>query len=125
MPSAISFCCAEDRAYLREIEPLTGRQEYIFPGTRDRKKHLGASTLTGALKKVTRTTPVSTDNLRTLAATALGELGYQAEQIQSQLLSQTGDEQTDRQAYLEKRREMLQAWADYLDNTVIGKVTRR
>ena len=81
--------------------------------------------MTGALKKVTRTTPVSTDNLRTLAATALGELGYQAEQIQSQLLNQTGDEQNDRQAYLEKRREMLQAWADYLDNTVIGKVTRR
>ncbi len=110
---------------LREMEPITGRQEYIFPGTRDRKKHLGASTLTGALKKVTRTTPVSTDNLRTLAATALGELGYQAEQIQSQLLNQTGDEQSDRQLYQEKRREMLQAWADYLDNTVIGKVTRR
>ncbi len=109
---------------LREIEPITGRQEYIFPGTPDRKKHLAASTLSAALKKVTRTTPVSTDNLRTLAATALGELGYQAEQIQSQLLNQTGDEPADRQTYLDKRREMLQAWADYLDNTAIGKVTR-
>jgi len=109
---------------LREIEPITGRQEYIFPGTRNRKKHLATSTLSAALKKVTRTTPVSTDNLRTLAATALGELGYQAEQIQSQLLNQTGDEPADRQAYLDKRREMLQAWADYLDNTAIGKVTR-
>ncbi|EKF73516.1 integrase family protein [Alcanivorax hongdengensis A-11-3] len=110
---------------LREMEPLTGRQEYVFPGSRDRRKHLGSSTLTGALKKVTRSNPVSSDNLRTLAATALGELGYQAEQIQAQLINQSGDEQTDRSAYLEKRREMLQAWADYLDNTVIGKVTRR
>ncbi|WP_156501208.1 tyrosine-type recombinase/integrase, partial [Alcanivorax sp. HI0044] len=109
---------------LREIEPITGRQEYIFPGTRDRKKHLGANTLSSALRKVTRSTPVSTDNLRTLAATALGELGYQAEQIQSQLLNQSGEEPTDRQAYQDKRREMLQAWADYLDNTAIGKVTR-
>ncbi|MDX1803477.1 MAG: integrase arm-type DNA-binding domain-containing protein [Alcanivorax sp.] len=110
---------------LREMEPLTGRQEYVFPGKRDRKKHLGASAISGALKKVTRTSPVSTDNLRTLAATALGELGYQAEQIQAQLINQNGDEKVDRDAYLAKRREMLQAWADYLDNTVIGKVARR
>ncbi len=109
---------------LRELEPLTGRQEYVFPGSNDRHKHLGSSSISKTLKKVTRGDLVNTDNLRTLAATALGELGYQAEQIQAQLLDQDA-EQPDREGYAEKRREMLQDWADYLEGTLLGKVARR
>ncbi|KGD64787.1 integrase family protein [Alcanivorax nanhaiticus] len=110
---------------LREMEPLTGRHEYVFPGSRDRKSHLGASTISGALRKVTRSNPVTPDTLRSLAASALGELGYQAEQIQAQLLDLNGDTPPDRETYPEKRREMLQAWADYLDGSLLGRVSRR
>lgn len=110
---------------LREMEPLTGRYEYIFPGTRDKKKPLGSNAIRGALKKVTKPQKINTDKLRTLAAVALGELGYQAEQIQSQLIEQTGDKDNDDQAHLQKRREMLQDWADYLDGSLIGKAVKR
>ncbi|MGB2247029.1 MAG: tyrosine-type recombinase/integrase [Alcanivorax sediminis] len=110
---------------LRELEPLTGRHEYVFPGSGGKKNHLGASTISGALRKVTRSNPVTPDTLRTLAATALGELGYQAEQIQAQLLDQNDDAVLDRDHYPEKRREMLQAWADYLEGSLLGKVARR
>lgn len=111
---------------LREMEPLTGRSEYVFPGNNDRKKHLGPAAITGALKKVTRNAPINSADLRILAANALGELGYQADQIQAQLLNQSDEElASNRASYLEKRREMLQAWADYLDNSVIGRVSKR
>lgn len=109
---------------LREMEPLTGRQEYVFPGSKDKHKHLGSRSISDTLKKVTRGDLVNTDNLRTLAATALGELGYQAEQIQAQLLDHNS-ESPDREDYAHKRREMLQDWADYLDGTLLGKVARR
>ena len=110
---------------LQELEPLTGRHEYVFPGNRDKQQHLGASTITGALRKVTRNNPVTPDTLRTLAATALGELGYQAEQIQAQLLDQHDAQAAHKDDYPEKRREMLQAWADYLEGSLLGRLARR
>ena len=106
---------------LREMEPLTGRHEFIFSSQKDDRKPLAVRTLTGAVKRLGRHAPVSNDKLREMAANALGELGYQAEQIQAQLLNQPAAAGNDRGAEREsqaRRREMLQAWADYLDDTL-------
>lgn len=106
---------------LRELEPITGRHEYVFPGTRNPKRSMRSSTLRQAIRTVSNISPLSADDLRTLAASALGEVGYQAEQIQ--LLLEKPDEANGNGKHTEQRRDLLQAWADYLDRLRGGKTT--
>lgn len=106
-------------ALLRELEPVTGRHEYVFPASRNPKRHMGSATLRHAMKRVSSASPLDVGNLRSLAASALGEVGYQAEQIQA-LLQQAEEGEEEQQ--LNARRDLLQSWADYLDKVRSGKV---
>ena len=56
---------------------------------------------------------------RAMASTLLDELGYEADIIERQLAHGDTDKVRavyNRAAYMDKRRVMMQAWADYLDH---------
>jgi integrase len=55
---------------------------------------------------------------RTMASTLLNELGWNPDAIERQLAHDERDESRasyNHAQYLDERRQMMQAWADYLD----------
>lgn len=70
---------------------------------------------------------MSGHGFRAMARTILDEvLGYRSEIIEQQLAHQVRDplgRAYNRTAHLEDRKEMMQAWADYLDTLTVRQPT--
>ncbi|SEG49343.1 tyrosine-type recombinase/integrase [Marinobacterium lutimaris] len=105
---------------LRELEPLTRRSKYVFPGVRGASRPLSENGVRTALLNMGYDNNTHTAHgFRATARTLLDEvLGYRFEWIEQQLAHEVRD--TNGRAYnrtqhLEQRREMMQRWADYLD----------
>ena len=63
---------------------------------------------------------------RTLAASALEEIGYRREVIDRQLAHKERNKIQAayfRAEFIKERKELLQAWADHIDSLRTGKVT--
>lgn len=106
---------------LRELHPLTGRHEYVFPGVADKTKPMSGGTVNAALRRAGYSTRAqhTGHGFRAMARTILHEgLGFAAEAIEHQLAHRVPDPLGDaynRTKFLTVRRQMMQDWADYLD----------
>jgi len=108
-------------ALLRELHALTcsGPESLIFPGLRSRERPISENTINAALRRM----GYSKDEMaghgwRTVASTFLNEQGWHPDLIELQLNHEERDEVRgtyNRAQRLAERREMMQAWADYLD----------
>lgn len=115
-------------AILRELYLVTGNGRYVFPGARDRKRAMSDGTLNAALKRLGFDTQneITGHGFRAMARTILSEdeaLLFDPEHIERQLAHKTktaNGEAYDRAKYLKQRREMMQRWADYLDQLKAG-----
>ncbi len=102
---------------LSEIHPLTGHGEYVF-GVRGGARPLSESTINQALKTLGYTSDIiQPHGFRHTAATMLAELGWNTDAIDRQLAhKEQGVKGVYQKAqYLEERKRMMQAWADYAD----------
>jgi integrase len=104
---------------LRELFALTGRGKYLFPGARSPHVPMSNMTLNAALRRMgyDRNT-MTAHGFRALASTLLNELGWNPDAIERQLshLEQNKVRAAyNRAGYLDERKKMMQAWADYLD----------
>jgi len=112
-------------AILRDLEPLTGHRSYVFPSARDPKGHASPATINSALQKLGYDTKKQhcAHGFRATARTLLDELmGFRLEWIEQQLAHQVRDSlgrAYNRTKHLPQRSEMMQAWADYLDQLKI------
>jgi integrase len=110
---------------LRELYPFTGPDGLVFPGIRSATQALSENTLNAALRRMGYTKEEMTSHgFRSMASTLLNEQGWLPDAIERQLAH--CEEDGVRAAYnyaeyLPQRREMMQAWADYLDTLRIGK----
>lgn len=107
-------------AILRELHPLSGRGRYVFPGGRDPKRPLSDMALNAAFKRMGYDGETFTAHgFRAMARTMLDELlGFRPELIEHQLAHAVRDplgRAYNRTSFLPERREMMQAWADYLE----------
>jgi len=106
-------------AILEEIKPLTGNGRYVFPSSRGDGRPMSDGTIRTALKTLGYDSDVMTAHgFRTTASTLLNEQGWSADAIERQLCHMPRDQiraAYNRAQYLEERRRMMQAWADYLD----------
>lgn len=105
---------------LRELQPLTGRGEFVFPGIRDRHRPMSENTVNAALRRLGfDKDTMSGHGFRAMARTILDEvLGFRPDFIEHQLAHAVRDPNGrayNRTAHLAERRKMMQAWADYLD----------
>lgn len=107
---------------LREIEPLTGDGIYTFPSSRNARGDRAMSD--NAILAAMRGMGIGKDEMcghgfRAMARTMLDEvLGYRPELIEQQLAHQVRDPNGrayNRTKHLPERREMMQDWANYLD----------
>ncbi len=110
-------------AILKEIQPLTGNFVHVFTGARDRHKPMNPSTINTALKRLGYQQTMKAHSFRTMASSLLNEMNFNPDAIERQLAHKDKDKIRgiyNRAQYLQERREMLQQWADYLDNLKNG-----
>lgn len=110
---------------LNELKTITGNSRYLFPGQRDHSKHMSNNTILMALKRMGYKGKMTGHGFRTLAASALEEIGYRREVIDRQLAHKERNKIQAayfRAEFIKERKELLQAWADYIDSLRTGKV---
>lgn len=107
---------------LKEIHPLTGNGEYVF-GIRSGERPLSENTINAALKSLGYSGDlIQPHGFRHTAATMLAELGWNTDAIDRQLAhKEQGVKGVYQKAqFLDERRKMMQAWADYTDSLRSG-----
>jgi len=111
-------------AILEEIRLLTGAGQYVFPSSRGDGRPMSDNTIRTALISLGYSSEVQTAHgFRSIASTLLNEQGWSPDAIERQLAHAPRDNVRaayNRAAYLEERRRMMQAWADYLDGLKSG-----
>lgn len=117
--------CGQAVAILRELHPLTGRGQYVFPGGRSPRRPMSNNAINAALRRMGYGTDAMTAHgFRATARTILDEvLGYRVDYIEHQLAHAVKDPNGrayNRTAHLPERRKMMQGWADYLDGLRAG-----
>jgi len=117
--------CEQAVAILRELQPLTGRGQYVFPGGRSPRRPMSNNAINAALRRMGYGTDTMTAHgFRATARTMLDEvLGYRVDYIEHQLAHAVKDPNGrayNRTAYLPERRKMMQGWADYLEMLKAG-----
>lgn len=105
-------------ALLEEIHQLTGRGKYVFPGRNDAGKPMSEASINQVIKRIGYDRKATGHGFRHTMSTILHEQGYNTAWIELQLahVDKNSIRGTYNHAqYLDGRREMLQWYADYLD----------
>jgi integrase len=115
---------------LRELQPITGPTGPIFRSTArrtDESRFLSDNTINSALRTLGYDTKeqITGHGFRATARTLIREcLGWDKDVIERHLAHVSDEElggSYDRTTFLAQRREMVQAWADLLDDLAAGK----
>ena len=105
---------------LEQLHTLTGRGKYLFPSERGASRPLSDNGVRTALRTIGYSNEVMVPHgFRAMARTLLDEvLEYRIEWIEQQLAHVVKDPNGrayNRTKHLKQRAEMMQHWADYLD----------
>ena len=105
---------------LEDMKPFSGDGRFVFPSPSDNTRALSDNTLNGALRRLGYTKEEFTAHgFRAMFSTiANDETTYKHEIIEACLAHSIGSESSrayNRADYLEKRKEVMQWWSDYLD----------
>jgi integrase len=104
---------------LQELQTITGKGRFVFPSLLSRDRPMSNNTVNSALRRLGYSKDEMTGHgFRSMASTCLNEQGWHPDLIELQLAH--AERNKVRAAYnkaqrLAERREMMQAWADYLD----------
>jgi integrase len=112
-------------AILEDIRQLTGRGQYVFPGTRTVRRPISENTLNAGLRRLGYSKEeMTTHGFRAIASTLLNETGrWNADAIERQLGHVESNDVRRAYArgeYWTERVAMMQEWADYLDTLKVG-----
>ena len=110
---------------LRDIHPLTGHGPLVFPSERGQGRSISENTARQALRTMGYSNTDHTPHgFRATARTLIREqLHVDREVIERQLAHGSAENlgnAYDRAQFLDKRKAMMQAWADYLDKLRVG-----
>ncbi len=110
---------------LEEMKPFSANSRFVFPGVRGLKRPLSENTLNGALRRLGYSDDEMTSHgFRTTASTILHEAGkFRSLVIERQLAHLDKNESRrvyNAAEYWPERVEMMQWWADRLDEWRIG-----
>jgi len=108
-------------AILADLKPLTGDYRWVFPCARSVTRPMSENAVLGALRRMGITKDEATPHgFRATARTILAEvLDYRTDLIEHQLAHSVRDatgEAYNRTRFLDRRREMMQRWADYIND---------
>ncbi len=109
-----------DRAVelLGKLQVINGHREHLFPGRDNPRQPVSKGWLNRIVKRL-GFSDFSPHGIRATGSTLLNEMGYRPDVIEAQLAHQERNltrRSYNRADYLDERRQMMQAWADYLDS---------
>lgn len=102
-----------------EIRKYSEHSELLFPGEQNPKKSMSNNTILYALYRMGYHSRMTGHGFRGLASTILHEQGYDHHLIELQLAHSernTVSAAYNHATYLEPRKKLMQAWADYLES---------
>ncbi len=113
------------RELFAEMREISGGGPFVFPNARHSERPMSDNAILKALERMGYKGRMTGHGFRALAMSTIKErLGYRHEVVDRQLAHVHKDKVTrayDRAEFIEERREMMQAWADYLDAIAAGK----
>lgn len=117
-------------AILAALKPLTygTRSGFVFPGERSADRPMSENTVNAALHTMGFKDEIVAHGFRHMASTALNEAGWSEDAIERQLAHQDKNPIRgiyNQAEYFAERKEMMQAWADYLDTLRAKKPSMR
>ncbi len=104
---------------LEELQKINGDYEHVFPNRNKPRTYISNNTLLYALYRLGYHSRATVHGFRATASTILNEKGFNRDYIETQLAhaESNGSRASYNHAqYLEPRREMLQWWADFIDD---------
>jgi len=108
---------------LRDLYPVTGQGEYVFPNRNSAGRVISENTVLKIIETIGYKGRMTGHGFRSLARSILGEMGHRWEVLEA-MLSHALENQTAaayiRTTYFEERRGIMQQWADYLDKIEAG-----
>lgn len=108
----------QSMAILSKLKEITGGGVYLFPSIKGDGKTMSNNTILYALYRMGYHSRMTGHGFRGVASTELREQGYSVDLVELQLSHLVGSEVErayNKMELLNKRTEMMQAWADYLD----------
>ncbi len=103
---------------IEELKPISGAGRFLFPSLRSLKRPISDNTLNAALRRLGFSKEeMTTHGFRKSASTLLHEMGFSPELIETQLAHKRPGVAAiyNKSHLLKQRTEMMQTWADYLD----------
>jgi integrase len=122
---------------VRELQEVNGQRKWVFASESKPRQPMSNGTILMALKRMGYKGRMTGHGFRALAMTTIQEkLKYPHDVVDRQLAHAPGDKLAavyDRAQYLDERRTMMQAWADYIDrlsgeppsNVIVGNFGRK
>lgn len=112
---------------LRKQQELSGNREHVFPNEHNPSKFMSENTMLYALYRMGYHSRATGHGFRSTASTILNEHGFRPDVIERQLAH--GERNKVRAAYnhaqyLRERREMMQWWADFIDQMAAKKPSK-
>ena len=108
---------------LRDLYPVTGQGEYVFPNRNSAGRVISENTVLKIIETIGYKGRMTGHGFRSLARSILGEMGHRWEVLEAMLshalVNQTAAAYV-RTTYFEERRGIMQQWADYLDKVEAG-----
>lgn len=113
-------------ALLRELQDTSVQSPWVLPSIVRPMKHISNNTILKALERLGYKGRMTGHGFRALGMTAIKEkLGYRHEIVDRQLAHARRnkvDAAYDRAEFLPERTEMMQKWADYLDQQLTSNI---
>ena len=115
-PHAVPLCTQAVKI-LRDLYPVTGQGEYVFPNRNQQGKVISENTVLKIIETIGYKGKMTGHGFRSLARSILGDMGHRWEVLEAMLshalVNQTAAAYV-RTTYFEERRGIMQQWADYL-----------
>lgn len=99
------------------MQPISARREHIFPSRNDPKQSMNSQTANAALKRIGYGGKLVAHGLRSIASTAMNEVGLNPDVIESALAHVDKNEVRrayNHSTYLEQRVELMRWWGGYV-----------
>jgi len=104
---------------LKELHPINGQREHLFPNRNKPMTFISENTLLYAIYRMGYHSRTTVHGFRATASTILNEHGFKPDVIERQLAHSERNKvraSYNHAQYLPERREMMQWWGNYLDN---------
>lgn len=115
----VVYLSRQSISLFEQLRAFSGKSDLVLPGRSSLKKPFAPSVFNEMLEGIDFGIPLFTPHdLRRTASTLLHEMGYSSDVVEKSLNHTIGGIRGvyNKAEYAEQRREMLQRWADYVDD---------